>query len=342
VKQDNCLDEVDSLCKNPPIAVKIHKAMNIIKRWEYLTVYVIFVVVVFVAHFKHCTQFGLYEDDYAHIAPGFFSDFDHFLSLIKSSIFDKRGIGYLVSISFSYFAGNIFHSLTILYIFGVFIVAVNAFFIYSSIKKYLSIPYAFLGGLIFILSPIDTTKEYLTHIYFLQISLLFSFIATFLYNRGNRFVSYFIAALSLLTYESVFIIFLFASFLSEEKEIKIRKHLKHLLLCCLVIGAILIYKALISKDDNVLGVMTYANVNPFEVIKRFVGGFVLGPFYSGFSLVHGFYLGLLELFSLNKRSIMLLFSLFLQWYCFTRKKNYSVGFTTFFNVNICYHPRYCS
>ncbi len=255
-------------------------------------VYVFYMFVVYFAHFKKCAKFGLYEDDYHHVAYTFFENFSHYFSYIQHAVWNKRGIGYLICSTASYLSGAWFESLVPLYALGVFIVALNGFLVYSIAGRYLSFSFAFLCGALFILSPADTTKEYLTHIYFLQTSLLFSLSSVCLFRHGKRTVSYFLAALSLLTYESAFIVFFFAELLAVQGTVSIKRNVRHLLCCSLVIACAFAYKITVANDVYVARVVAGAESDLMLTVKQFAGGVVLGPFYSGQAIVRGVLLGI--------------------------------------------------
>jgi hypothetical protein len=121
---------------------------------------------------------------------------------------------------------------------------------------------------------------------------MFSLLGVCLFRCGKRVLSYFVAALSLLTYESGFLVFFFAELLATRDTVNIRRNMRHFLCCGVIIACILAYKVFITNDDYVAGVAAGVGANFPKMMKKFAGGMILGPLFSGLAVVRGVLLGL--------------------------------------------------
>ena len=135
---------------------------------------------------------------------------------------------------FSYLGGEL-DGLYILYLFGYLFLLANTFLFYKLLKRSHSPAFAIMGALAFCLFPADTTQIYLTHMLGLQPSLLFFILATLSYLSGKRFLSYLFITVSLLTYETLFPVFIVVPLLGKKWDSNIlRDFIRH----CLILFAI--------------------------------------------------------------------------------------------------------
>lgn len=163
---------------------------------------------IWVAHFLHFLDFGLYEDDYAVISGVW--RMPDFLNAMKTAITgwsDGRPLGYLI-LAVCSIAGEHAGGLYLIYLMGYLIITVNAFLFYLLVRKVGTETLAITGALVFCLYPADTTHSFLTHALGLQVSITFLLTASLLYLSGRRISPYVVIAGSLLTYESPYMIFL--------------------------------------------------------------------------------------------------------------------------------------
>lgn len=164
----------------------------------------------FVVHYLNFRNFGLYEDDY--VFTGLFLEPDNYTiwEVLKSAFtrfFHGRPIGYsgqpIVTLLFAH------HGLWLIYLFAFSILWFNACLIYRIFKSVSSPFLAFIAVVVFWVYPADTTKIYLTHAFQIQLSISFALIAILIYKK-LPILSFLMAALCLMTYETAYLIFLLA------------------------------------------------------------------------------------------------------------------------------------
>ncbi|WLT38651.1 hypothetical protein NON20_02200 [Synechocystis sp. B12] len=136
---------------------------------------------------------------------------------------------HITFLTFIPFIGAKLGGIRALYLIGFTILSVNACLWYSLVKKLLKKYSAIIASLLFVLYPADTTFVFLQHLIGIQTSLLFLLIAFHVYisssekhklNYFSKPISYVFATLSLLNYESLFLIFFTASLLDNPKSTK--------------------------------------------------------------------------------------------------------------------------
>lgn len=165
--------------------------------------------IVFSSHFFHFQNFGLYEDDYASVQALNCSSSD-LINFTKQSFQgwpQGRPLHFLLIPSLMCI-GFRTAGLSTIYILAFMIVTINAFLFYLLLKRVASEIVAVTGALAFTLFPADTTQILLRHAFGLQTSLLFFLIAAHCFLSGRKILSYLLILCSLLTYESVFFVFL--------------------------------------------------------------------------------------------------------------------------------------
>lgn len=242
---------------------------------ENLLVYCALLLVTFAAYFLLFGQFGLYEDDFALIALPANADLRgifNYLLWILSSNPEGRVLGFLAPGAVSYVLYNI-SGIPALYLLGWLIVSTNGYLLYLVLRKNFPAFLGLLAALFFVLSPADTAKGYLTHIYQLQLSMLFSLTAIYLYLKRRRATAYFVAACSLFTYEIAFLPFFFAPALSNvrwgERDCRWRQ-LKHAAICAVMVLSVIAARKLFHEarvDEVILS----------EALLKTLKGLYVGP-----------------------------------------------------------------
>jgi len=204
----------------------------------------------FALYFFRMQGFGLYEDDYSFVGS--------FIGLPGSDIYlntinclrempQGRPLAFLFPAIVTYFGVNLTDDLIIVYSIGALFCAANAFFVYSILRNWISLPSALIGALLFLLSPSDTTKILLTHNLILQPSLFCALLGIIFYTKSNRlylFPAYLFGAMTLLFYESGILVFLFAPFfVINNKNSFIKRLLVHITLIALTIICLYLIRA---------------------------------------------------------------------------------------------------
>ncbi len=184
--------------------------------------YLFLLVLTWMAHFLLAKDFGLYEDDWGFVATGIVNDFHHNWNLLYSAItsFWQGRPLHMALLIFIPFWGAKFGGIQALYIIGFIILGLNTCLWFAFVRRLTYSTYgALIASIFFCLYPADTTFSYLVHLFGLQTSLLFLLLAFHFYitiSHSKIFtlclkgISYLLAILSLLDYESLFLIFLTA------------------------------------------------------------------------------------------------------------------------------------
>ena len=193
--------------------------------------YLFIFFLVFFSHFLFVNFFGLYEDDWHFSGNAITNTFAQNIDRTSSALFtfwQGRPL-HMTFLTFIPFFGAKLGGITTIYLIGFSILSVNACLWYSLLKKITQQPYLpIISALLFCLYPADTTFNYLQHLIGLQTSLLFFLIAFHLFvseaskNNLTKIFSYVFLTLSLLTYESLFPLFLIAPLLPKHKSNKKR------------------------------------------------------------------------------------------------------------------------
>jgi len=169
-------------------------------------------IVTWLGNYLYLQEWGFYEDDWMLL--GFhFTSFGDPQQLIKVLLTwpSGRPLGHFF-ISLAGLVGSWFNSVTLLYVFGFVILYLNAVLIFFLFRIWVQCFHAFLIAMFFLLCPLDTTRMFLTHSFFLQISLFFSLAGMLLIAYKRPVPGYAIAGLSLLTYETGFLLLATAPF----------------------------------------------------------------------------------------------------------------------------------
>lgn len=238
--------------------------------------YLFFSVVTFIAFFLKFKNFGLYEDDYWFAGIPANADFHGMIDFFKSNLtnFEENQGRYVAAIFplllpyINFKLGGFF----MLYFFGVLLIALNAYMVYSIVKLRLPVELALIAGMIFVLFPADTSKAFLTHIFQLQLSLLFTFSGMYLYLKGRKMLGFILAFLSLLTYENAFLPFILIPLLDKfEWNKKLFFNLiKHLV----IVGVIFILLFTLRKF---LGEKDVSDLELGELVRKTILAVMKGP-----------------------------------------------------------------
>jgi hypothetical protein len=187
-------------------------------------------VIVWVARYWQCANFGFYEDDAARIPGAMEMDFAGVLEVFRSHFMMEVGQGRPLHdgliVACSFLAGRIGGIFT-LYLLGFIVVSINGCLAYLLLRRLdLGPLFAVLGTLVWILYPVDTnTQLYLTLVFGGQFSLTFFLLASHAWLSDRRILAYALIAPTLFCYETVFPVFLAVPLLSYPWDRRIIKPL---------------------------------------------------------------------------------------------------------------------
>src|ERR1700730_16929649 len=207
-------------------------------------------VILFLSHFLLVTEFGLYEDDYFYVLPRLAENFREFTTFFFSALLHpSQGRPLLEPLQgaltyFGYHAGG----LAFCHLISFGFLWVSAGLLYQLLVSRLSKSAAFLGALLLVLFPLDTSRQILMHQMATVIPTSVLLCAFHLYASRRFILSYFVAATLLLTYESSFLPFLVAPFLLEDQPRKlIKRVLIHAVIFVAIIGFVFGSRAFLGE-----------------------------------------------------------------------------------------------
>jgi len=164
--------------------------------------------------------------------------------------------------------------------------------VYRLARYLLPGPAALAVGVTYVLFPPDTTRELLIHVAHVQGAITFSLLGLLLWRRAgvSRLFAYPIAGLSLLSYETAYICFLFAPLLLAG-SVEFRRRLTwaaHAAGCAIVLGLVMLARTLAggahSRANEVMG-------NPSQAAFRGLTSMYLGPLTDVKAFLHAFWEG---------------------------------------------------
>ncbi len=244
-------------------------------------------VAVFAGLFTRLTEFGLYEDDYWSIAPhagepvrGLGSalawDFVHWPTGRPLNSFLPQALATV---------GSTLGGLQGIYVLAAVGLAVNGLLVYLVARRLLSAAASLVALAAYLLYPADTTRILLVHAGHVQGSMTFLLVAVLLWFAGGwrRALSYPVAALTLLAYETAFLPFvalpLLVPFPRGKRAVGWAVHLGG---CAAAVGADTVARV-ITGDVRALA----AAHDHWESLRRMVTSLYLGPRTSGAALWSG-------------------------------------------------------
>ncbi|GEM_PF-2404081 len=200
-------------------------------------------VVAWVANYYHFMNFGLYDDDWFFVANPFLSPAKYWLTTSLSEQFEPQFFqGRPLQIIFEYgFAeiGALFQSIPVDYLIAFVLFSGSALMLYELLRRRFSQLVATLTSLIFVLSPLYTLHQFLNGQFTFGPAFALLFAGMILYERGKRGQAYTFAVLSLMTYESIFLLFLAAPLFIQGRPVlkgRGREWIRHLAICLVIVG----------------------------------------------------------------------------------------------------------
>ena len=244
-------------------------------------VYVIIFVSIstFLAKFLLFKSFGLYEDDYWSIAPGFTLKLPDLFHHILSCIINwpqGRPLNHFMPQTLGYISSNL-GGMDILYIISSLWLSLNVYLVYCISRHWLNTSSSLICSLTYLLFPSDMTRELPHAVAHVQGAMTYTLLSWYLWLKPTRihWLAYPISALSLVSYELTFLPFIAAPFFGHGLVYKSKntKWISHFIACFTIIGIIAIIRLLL-KDARAITLF----VSPFEMVKRSLFSTLIGPF----------------------------------------------------------------
>ncbi len=217
----------------------------------FLPPFLLLAAVVGIARYWHAAQFGFYEDDYTLVTRGMASSWPEAWAFSRDLVLGFGGQGrplqqtllYLLS----FLAGRL-GGLPEAYGIGYAIVAGNSMLAYTVLRRLGDARFALMGALGYALFPADTTPVFLYHAFGLQQALTWFWLALHAYLSDRRALAYLLILGSLLSYETVFPVFLAAPLLKREWDRRlIRRGAAHAGILAIMFGIVLVLRALVGE-----------------------------------------------------------------------------------------------
>ncbi|CCH98729.1 MULTISPECIES: hypothetical protein [Microcystis] len=277
-----------------------------------ITTFLTIALITWIAHFWYFNHLGLYEDDYAFIGNILTMDFSRFVDSVKNmnlAFFQGRVVGFNILFFSAYFAGKL-GGLPLIYISAYLLALTNNILFYLFLQRLWNQPiFVLTGTLAFTLFPADNTRAFLTHIHILP-AITFLLLAFLSYLNDKKIWSYLLITASFLSYETCFLLFITAPFLTKKPQSEIFKELiKHLFILGTIFLVVLILRKL--TGDSRVGDLDIATAIFTPIRQIITGPFVcLGTFvYRPWQTLHNLRGELLIFVPL---SLLMLLWLFLQ------------------------------
>jgi hypothetical protein len=221
-------------------------------------------------------QFGLYEDDLTHFPTIFGMSWEQIVRYATDPvrIAALREQGHPLHNSFIYLLSGIGWRLSGLsgpYWIGFAVQSLNIVLFYALLRRMHRSAMAILGTLVYVVYAADTTQSFLTYALGLHPSMTFLLLALHAYLSNWTVLAYGLAALTLLTYETTYLVFLAAPLLAPERASRTRRHWLVHLGVSLGILVVFILIRIRTGDDRVLGLQGW------EQIVRPAVNAIVGP-----------------------------------------------------------------
>lgn len=176
----------------------------------------IILVVTFAAHFIFFPLFGIYEDDYIYTLPTMNFSWQEF----KGSLLDAW-LNPVQARPLNHFLRHIFFFFTVRhgqlgagFLLSWLLVSANGIALYALIRRITAYVAALVGALVFVLFPLDTSRQILMHQTDLLVPIFLLLVCFNLYLSGRYWMAYIVMAISLLDLESLFPVFFAAPILA--------------------------------------------------------------------------------------------------------------------------------
>jgi hypothetical protein len=211
-------------------------------------------VILFLSHFLLVAEFGLYEDDYFYILPHLTEKLGEFSAFFVSALtHPPQGRPLFTCFQgalayFGYHAGGLVFCHLISFVF----LWISAGLLYQLLLRRLSYRAAFLGALLLVLFPLDTSRQILMHQMATVITTTVLLCAFHLYVSRRFLPSYLVAATLLITYESIFLPFIVAPFfLKEQPQRLVRSLVIHTIIFVAIIAIIFGFRVFLGEPRAV-------------------------------------------------------------------------------------------
>ena len=247
-------------------------------------------VLIWIAHFANFLSFGLYEDDYAYLSQTLrwsLTDFFKSIGEVLITWPQARPPGLALAQTVSFLASKL-GGLGPIYLVSFGVIWLNAYLFYKILARLL--PgyrlFPWMGALIFALFPADTTHTFLMYNLGMHTSLTCLLAAILLFLSGKTALSYGLAALSLLIFETPYLAFLGIPLLAYPWDrALIKKMIRHVVVVGLILAVFFLIRLALGQIQGVRSLADWGNL-----AVRTGGLWSVGMLYSvvgmGYGIIH--------------------------------------------------------
>lgn len=178
------------------------------------------ILIAWVANYLHFTSFGFYEDDWYFFAKPYQTPTSLWFAQMLAAMvhfFVGRPLMTLY-LYVSAYLGAALSSIQFLYVVAFAFLALSVTLMHSVLRQRFPALFSNLACVLFVLSPLITFKQFLNGELIVGPAFICLFFAILAYSRRRNIPAYLLAALVLMTYESLFFLFLAAPLFQKRRD----------------------------------------------------------------------------------------------------------------------------
>jgi hypothetical protein len=230
------------------------------------------------AHFILFSRFGIYEDDYLLTLPAMkWSSPEWTTQLWNALVYpvDARPINHFVR-RFLFFLTTKNGNIQTGYLVSLLWLSGNGFLLFRILRTELGSTAGFVGAIFYLLYPADTCRQILMHQTDLHLGATILFCSLLLYQANKPILSFCVAALSLLSYESFYLPFLAAPWIVRSvNRHRLRSLILHATIFFILAGIVFFCRDL-SGEQRAGQVLSDAKQIPVRIVTACILGPLIG------------------------------------------------------------------
>jgi hypothetical protein len=244
--------------------------------------FLVIAFVIWIARFSRASDFGVYEDDWTIVPRAIDMSFSQLVEFISDYISQFRGQGRPFHHSLIYslsFIGWGIGELGGIYFLGYLIISSNAILFYLLLKRLYNHQFALIGALAYCLYSADSTQAFLTHSLGLHPSLTLFLLAVHAYLSRKVALSYLLIFISLLVYETPYLLF-FATplFMSHWNRRLMKKLLIHVAILATFFISVFVLRVAVGE-------FRVSSLSYSEALSTSIRHMLQGPIYNLGSII---------------------------------------------------------
>jgi hypothetical protein len=230
------------------------------------------------AHFVLLSRFGIYEDDYILTLPVMKWSPSEWVGQLWDSLvhpLNARPINHFVRRLIFFLTIKDGHIQTG-YLLSLFWVSLNGFMLFRLLRTELGHAAGYVGAIFYLLYPADTCRQILMHQTDLHLGATILFSSLLLYQANKPILSFLVAALSLLNYESFYLPFLAAPLIIQSvNKCKVRNVTLHTVIFFILGGFVFVCRDLLGEPRSAQ-VFSDAGQIPLRILTACALGPLIG------------------------------------------------------------------